>query len=70
MPKPKLLAEPAYENAHLVARDLLDRIGDLLHDMPAPGVEEHPIDWGQVGNMTHVNELLSQIVAFLEGRDS
>ena len=33
--KPKLNAEAAYENAHLVARDLVDRIGELLMDMPA-----------------------------------
>jgi hypothetical protein len=47
-PKPKLTAEAAYENSHLVARDLLDRIADLLQDMPAPGNDDHPIHWGHV----------------------
>ena len=29
-------ADAAYENAHLIARDLLVRIEELLFDMPAP----------------------------------
>ena len=61
-PKPKLLAEPAYENAHLVARDLLERLGDLLADLPAPGAER-PIHWGDVA---HVNALLAEAIAFLD----
>jgi 4'-phosphopantetheinyl transferase EntD len=69
MTKPRLEAEPAYENAHMVARDLLERIGELLTDMPAPGDDEHPIDWGHVGSINHVNDLLSQVVCFLTGVD-
>ena len=64
-PKPKLLAEPAYENAHLVARDLLERLGDLLADLPAPGAER-PIHWGHVGDVAHVNALLAEAIAFLD----
>ncbi len=67
MPKPKLQAEAAYENGHLIARDLLERIDELLQDMQAPGDDEHPIHWGHVGDISHVNELLSQVVAFLGG---
>ena len=67
--KPRLQAEAAYENAHLVTRDLLERIGELLTDMPAPGNEEHPIDWGHVGDINHVNELLSEVVRFLSKTD-
>ena len=66
--KPKLQAEPAYENAHLVARDLLTRIGELLSDMPAPGADGHPIHWGNVGDIGHVNGLLGQVARFLEGK--
>lgn len=62
-PKPRLNAEAAYENAHLVARDLLERIGELLQDQPAPSENTH---WGHVGDITHVNELLSQVVNFLD----
>ena len=69
-PKPKLTAEAAYENAHLVAQDLVERIRELLFDLPAPGNDEHPIHWGHVGDVTHVTDLLSQVVAFLERRDS
>jgi 4'-phosphopantetheinyl transferase EntD len=69
MTKQRLQAEPAYENAHLVARDLLDRIGELLTDMPAPGDDEHPIDWGHVGSINHVNDLLSQVVRFITNSD-
>ena len=66
--KPKLTAEAAYENAHLVAQDLLERIRELLFDMPAPGSEEHAIDWGHVGDLNEVNNRLSSVVAFLGGK--
>ncbi len=67
--RPNLNAEAAYENAHLVAQDLVQRIGELLHDLPAPGNDEHPINWADVGSINEVNSRLSTIVAFLEGRD-
>ena len=35
--KPKINDEAAYENAHMVAQDLLTRIAELLFDLPAPG---------------------------------
>ena len=65
----RLQAEAAYENAHLVAQDLVERIRELLTDMPAPGVEEHPINWGHVGSINEVNQRLSQVVAFLDGTE-
>jgi len=65
-PKPKLTADAAYENAHLVAQDLVERIRELLFDMPAPGNEEHPIHWGHVGDVNEVNRRLSEVVAFLD----
>jgi hypothetical protein len=63
--KPKLQADAAYENAHLVSHDLLDRIGELLQEMPAPDDDQQSIHWGHVGSVTEVNRLLSQIVGFL-----
>lgn len=68
MIKPKLTADAAYENAHLVARDLLDRILKLLHDCPAPDTEG--INWGHVGDITEVNHRLSTIVKFLDRSES
>jgi hypothetical protein len=65
----RLRAEAAYENAHLVAQDLVERIRELLNDMPAPGVEEHPINWAHVGSINEVNQRLSQVVAFLDGTE-
>ncbi len=67
--KPNLKAEAAYENAHLVAQDLVARIGELLFDMPAPDNDEHPIHWGHVGDVNEVNHRLSSIVAFLSGTE-
>ena len=64
-----LQAEAAYENAHLVAQDLVERIRELLFDMPAPGVEEHPINWAHVGSINEVNKRLSNVVAFLDGSE-
>ena len=65
----KLTAEPAYENAHLVAQDLVQRIGELPFDLPASGNDEHPINWADVGTVNEVNSRLSSIVAFLEGTE-
>ena len=67
--KPKLTVEAAYENAHLVAQDLVERIKELLFDMPAPGNDDHPINWGHVGNINEVNKRLSAVVAFLDGTE-
>jgi hypothetical protein len=64
-----LAAEPAYENAHLVAQDLIERVRELLFDLPAPGNDEHPINWSHVGTITEVNQRLSAVVAFLEGNE-
>jgi hypothetical protein len=68
--KPKLTAEAAYENAHLVAQDLVERIRELLFDLPAPGDDDHPIHWGHVGTINEVNNRLSQIIAFLNGSET
>jgi hypothetical protein len=67
--KPKLTAEAAYENAHLVAQDLVERIRELLFDLPAPGNDEHAINWADVGSVNEVNNRLSSIVAFLDGTE-
>ncbi len=67
--KPQLTAEAAYENAHLVAQDLVERIRELLFDLPAPGNVEHQINWADVGSVNEVNNRLSAIVAFLDGTE-
>lgn len=67
--KPQLNAEAAYENAHLVAQDLLGRINELLFDMPAPGNDDHPIHWGHVGDINEVNRQLSEVIAFLSNQE-
>ena len=59
--KPKLTADAAYENSHLVAQDLVERIRELLFDMPAPGNEEHPIHWGHVGDGPDVMARISSV---------
>ncbi|QDV25863.1 hypothetical protein [Aureliella helgolandensis] len=67
--KNRLQPEAAYENSHRVAQDLVERIRELLFDMPAPGVEEHPIYWTRVGSINEVNKRLSSVVAFLDGTE-
>ena len=67
--KPKLSAEAAYENAHLVAQDLLEHIQELLFDLPAPGNDARPINWADVGSLAEINKRLASVVAFLEGAD-
>ena len=63
--KPKMNADAAYENAHLVAQDLVARIGELLYELPAPGDDEHPIHWGHVGDLSEINSRLSAVIAFI-----
>ena len=65
--KPRLQAEAAYENAHLIAQDLIQRITELLTDLPAPGNDARPINWSHVGSVNEVNQRLSNVVAFLDG---
>jgi hypothetical protein len=67
--KPKINAEAAYENAHLVAQDLVTRIGELLFDLPASGNDEHPIHWGHVGDLNEINSRLSAVIAFMTGTE-
>ncbi|MAE40901.1 MAG: hypothetical protein CML07_08300 [Psychrobacter sp.] len=61
--------EDAYEHAHLEAVGALDLILGLLHDLPAPGNDAHPINWADVGSLNEVNNRLSSIVAFLDGTE-
>lgn len=67
--KPNLKAEAAYENAHLVAQDLVARIGELLFDLPAPDSDERPIHWGHVGDLSEINHRLSAVIAFMTGTE-
>ena len=66
--KPPLLPDAAYENAHLVAQDLLERLRELLFSLPAPGSDHMPIKWAQVGDVSRVNILLGDAIAVLEDR--
>jgi hypothetical protein len=63
--KQHLQAEAAYENAHLVAQDLVGRIRELLEDLPAPS-DEHPIRWTQVEELVYANARLAEVAKFLE----
>jgi hypothetical protein len=68
-PKPQQTAEAAYEQAHVAAQNLTDRIHELLADLPAPGLKGHRISWPQVGTLAEVNRRLAAVVAFLEGTE-
>lgn len=58
-----------WPTGHLVAQDLVERIRELLFDLPSPGSDEHPINWADVGSVNEVNNRLSAIVAFLDGTE-
>ena len=62
-------ADTAYENAHLVARDLVEQIGELLFELPAPGDDEYRINWSHVGSLHEINKRLASVVAFLNGTE-
>ena len=65
MTNAKQTAEAAYENAHIEAQDLTDRVRDLLFELPAPETDEK-ISWALVGTVNEVNRQLGEIVAMLE----
>ena len=52
-----------------MAQDLVQRIGELLFDLPAPDNDEHQINWGHVGNINEVNKRLSSVIEFLDGTE-
>lgn len=54
----------AYENAHLVARDMIERVLEMLELLPSP--DSGRISWGHVGSLNHVNSQLSGAVEHLE----
>lgn len=60
----KIEVSPAYENAHLVATDLLIRLQEVLHAMPTP--DSNAINWGHVGTVSKVNADLAELVRFVE----
>ncbi len=66
--KQRIQAESAYENSHLVAQDLIQRLSELLMDMPAPDAEVK-IHWGHVGTINEVNARLSSVISFLNGTE-
>jgi hypothetical protein len=51
--------------AGLEVRALLEQIGDLAMDLPAP--ESRGLNWGHVGTMKHVQEQLTDIRDSLAG---
>jgi len=69
MSTPRPNDKATYENAHATARSLVERINELLFDMPAPGDEDHPIRWTHVGTINEVNRQLSEVIAFLDGTE-
>lgn len=66
--RPSLHCEPAYENSYLVARDLHQRIGELLRQLPAIN-EGRAMHWRHVGDLATINHQLASIIALLEGRN-
>ena len=54
-------AEDAYVAAHIEALTLLEDLHQTVEDMPAPGDEEHPINWGHVGSLNHLCEQLREL---------
>ena len=53
--------EDAYTAAHVRALTLLEDLHQVVEDMPAPGFEEHRIDWGHVGSLNHLCEQLAEL---------
>lgn len=65
----KQTANDAYLAAHLEAQKMVKKIETLLFDLPAPDDDEHPLNWGHVGNMQETNSRLKAVIAFLTGTE-
>ena len=61
---PKIDVAPAYENAHLVASDLVIRLQEVLHSMPTP--DSGKLHWGHVGTVSKVMTDLAELIQFVE----
>ena len=51
--------EDAYSTAHIRALTLLEDLHETVEDLPAPGNDEYPIDWGHIGSLNHLCEQLA-----------
>lgn len=67
MTKATLNARDAYTNERMVSLQLIRRLGELVSALPDD--DTHPRHWGHVGDVAHVNELLSKAVEFLDRKD-
>jgi hypothetical protein len=61
-------AEDAYLDAHLAAQASVERIQELLFDLPAPD-SDAAINWCNVAELNEVNARLSRVIAFLTNAD-
>ena len=70
MPSPNQeTVEDLYLTAHMECMSLAAKVQKLIQDMPAPGNDDHPIEWEHVGKAEEVENRLAGIVAFLEGKE-
>ena len=53
--------ENAYAAAHIRALTFLKNLHETVEDLPAPGIDEHAIDWGHVGSLNHLCEQLAEL---------
>jgi len=63
--KQKQTPEEVYAECHFACMDLLDEIRRLLHDQPSP----ENASWGNVGEISWVEDQLDAIRAFLRRED-
>ena len=53
--------EDAYAAAQIRALTLLEKLHETVEDLPAPGIDEHAIDWGHVVSLNHLCEQLAEL---------
>ena len=56
--------DPAYEGAHSTAHDLIQRLVEKLHDLPAP--DSGCVTWAHVKLMNDVNRALFAVIETVE----
>jgi len=60
----QIKCQAAYEQGHIVARDLLANLAKAIDEMPRK--DEIGSNWGYVGGLQEINHRLSELLKFVQ----
>ena len=57
--------ETKYEHQYLETQGALEALAEAVADLPAPGDDDNPIDWGHLGTLCEARRQIEETLAFL-----